>query len=177
MLAIRHRIQDDDTAETALPCIDLTDSTAAACLRDVSVAGYARPVVDHIHQRAVQKLRGLCDELITKTELCEAIELPRRDAREFRDQAEAILRAAGCAYAKAIAKAKIAKAQAEMMARVVAEQQAVAEKRAADRLDDGGQTAAAAEGGRARPLHGVARRAADVILFRKRTDGRVPLAA
>jgi hypothetical protein len=117
------------------------------------------------HQRAVDKLRLLCDDLITKKSILEPAEKPAGKAHEFRDRAEEMLRAAGSAYAKAIAKA-----QAEMMVRVLAEQQAIAEKRGRIVAEDRAEVPDARV--RAQPLRLVARRAADVILFRQRQRQR-----
>src|SRR5262245_40580654 len=182
MHAIQHRTQNYDTTDDAsLSCINLTDSAAAACFRGFAVAGWARPVSDRAHLHAVQKLRGACDELIAKKETFEVIALSAVDVTEIRDQAEEILRAAGCAYARAIAKAQIAKSQvakahAEMTARILAEQEAVAERRGSAAIDHCAGVVPAAITV-LRPLRRAARRAADVILFRKRTAWRIPLAA
>ena len=165
--AINQRLQDNgDTAEPELPCIELTDSTATACLSGLALASHFQPVFSPMHQRAVGKLRALCADLITKKPILEAAEMPAGEVRDFRERAQQMLRAAGCAYAKAIAKAQIAKAQAEMMARVLAEQQAIAEKRGRIVAEDRAEVPEARV--RAQPLRLVARRAADVILFRKR---------
>lgn len=165
--ANKQRLQDDcDTAEATLSCVNLTDRTAAAYFRGLALASHSQAVLSLTHQRAVDKLRLLCDDLITKKSILEPAEKPTGKAHEFRDRAEEMLRAAGCAYAKAIAKAKIAKAQAEMIARVLAEQQAIAEKRGRIVAEDRVEVADTRV--RAQPLRLVARRAADVILFRKR---------
>ncbi len=160
--ANKQRLQDDcDTAEATLSCVNLTDRTAAACFRGLALASHSQAVLSLTHQRAVDKLRLLCDDLITKKSILEPAEKPTGKAHEFRDRAEEMLRAAGSAYAKAIAKA-----QTEMMVRVLAEQQAIAEKRGRIVAEDRAEVPDARV--RAQPLRLVARRAADVILFRKR---------
>jgi len=163
--ATKQRLQDNgDTAQVELSSIELTDSAAATCLRGLVLASQVQPVFSLAHQNAVAKLRVLCAELVAKKPTLETAEKPTGASHEFHDRPEQMLRAAGCAYAKAIANAQIAKAQAEMMARVLSEQQAIAEKRGRVVAEDRVEVPAAV----AQPLRLVARRAADVILFRKR---------
>ncbi len=119
------------------------------------------------------ELRVLCADLTVEGLIREAADRPPGEAHELRDRAEQMLRPAGCAYAQAIAKAQIAKAQAEMMARIQAEQQTIAEQRASAATEDHAKVPAAV----ARPLRLVARRVVDAILFWKRNAERVPIAS
>ena len=52
--AIKQRLQKDgDTAEAALSCVKLTQTTPAACFRGLALASHFQPIYSLVHQRAV----------------------------------------------------------------------------------------------------------------------------